>query len=81
MSEQLATWIWMGAAGYALLGLLAAAVLLLGGLRAIDAAAADSPLHFKLLILPGLVALWPLMARRLAGWRPPEDRANGEVRP
>jgi hypothetical protein len=66
--------VWLVLAVYAVLGLLVAVPLLLGGLRRIDAAAAAAPVRVKILWLPGLVALWPLMVLRFLGRRPREDR-------
>lgn len=61
-------------AAYLAVGLLVAVALLLGGLRRIDTAAAAAPMRVKLLLVPGMVALWPLMLRRVLGWQPREDR-------
>lgn len=36
------------------------------GLQRFDPAAHGAPWAFRLLILPGVVALWPIVARRLA---------------
>jgi hypothetical protein len=59
---------------YAGIGVLVAAALVLGGLRRIDAGAAAAPWQVRLLLVPGLVALWPVMLGRLGGSRPAEDR-------
>jgi len=61
-------------AAYLAAGVLVAVALLLGGLRRIDTAAAAAPMRVKLLLVPGMVALWPLMLRRALGWQPHEDR-------
>lgn len=75
MSERAAEVIWAGVGAYAGLGAVVALLLLFfGGLRRIDATAAVAPLRVKVLIAPGLVALWPLMLLRLAGVRPGEDK-------
>jgi hypothetical protein len=74
MSETAATIVWLALAGYAAPGLLLACWLVLGGLRRIDAVAAAAPWPLRLLFLPGLAALWPILLMRLAGRRPPEDR-------
>jgi hypothetical protein len=74
MTEAIATWIWIGVGGYALAGLVVAVLLMAGGFRAFDATAAASPWRFKLMIAPGLIALWPVLVARLAGWTPAEDR-------
>lgn len=75
MTEAAAGAIWTGVGGYAAIGLLAALAIVLFGLRRIDPVAAVAPVRVKLLIVPGLVVLWPLMLRRLAGVRPAEDRS------
>jgi hypothetical protein len=51
---------------YAGLGLCVAVALHAGGLRRIDPATRGAGLFFRLLITPGIVALWPLLATR---WR------------
>lgn len=51
------------------------------GLARLDRAAADGPWGFRVLISPGLVALWPwLLARavRGPGHPPPESNAHRE---
>ena len=45
------------------------------GVGEIDPSAKQGTLGFRLLILPGAAALWPILARRwLAGKGPPEER-------
>ena len=62
----------MVAAVYAAAGALFAVALLARGLRLVDPVAADGPVGFKLLILPGVVALWPVLLRRwIASHRSP----------
>ncbi len=46
---------------YFALGAAFAVVFLSFGLRRLDPIAAAGPLRFKLLIAPGIVALWPVM--------------------
>lgn len=46
---------------YAAIGVAFAVVFLGVGLRRIDPIAADGPFRFKLLIAPGIAALWPAM--------------------
>lgn len=48
-------------AGYVGLGLVAGVVLALVGINTIDPAAAGSPWYFRLVVLPGLAGLWPVM--------------------
>lgn len=70
MSETVAEWFVLALALYGLAGLIFALAFQLRGLSRIDAAARGAGLGFRLLILPGMVALWPLLSRR---WR--EHRA------
>ncbi len=70
MSETVAEWTVLALAVYGLAGLIFALAFQLRGLSRIDAAARGAGLGFRLLILPGMVALWPLLLRR---WR--EHRA------
>ena len=74
MSETAAAIVWLALAAYAAPGLLLACWLVLGGLRRVDPVAAAAPWWVRVLFLPGLAALWPVMLMRLAGRRPPEDR-------
>jgi hypothetical protein len=61
VSETVAALIWLGLAGYLAAGLLVALGLFAGGLRRIDPLAASAPFRVKLLLVPGLCALWPIM--------------------
>jgi len=63
---------WMAAALglYAAAGLLFALPFLVWGLPSIDPAARASTLSFRLIILPGAVALWPVLLRRCLRSRP-----------
>ena len=59
---------------YLAVGLLFAIAFAWKGAAAIDPAARDGTLGFRLLIIPGAAALWPILARRwLAGEGPPEE--------
>jgi hypothetical protein len=60
-----------GVAVYAAAGLVFALVFLGLGLTRIDDGAKGAGLAFRLLILPGLIALWPLMlVRWISGGQP-----------
>lgn len=60
-----------GVALYAVAGVVFALVFLLLGLTRIDHGAKGAGLGFRLMILPGLIVLWPLMlVRWLAGGQP-----------
>ena len=76
MSIQLATWFVHGLTAYVGLGLLVAIPFVWRGASRIDPSAAQGTWGFRLLILPGAVAFWPLL-----GWRwlrgvsePPAER-------
>jgi hypothetical protein len=49
---------------YAALGLLFALVFLVRGLELVDAAAHGTGPGFRLLLIPGVVAFWPLLLQR-----------------
>ena len=61
MNEQLAAFIVDTAGAYVAAGGVFAAAFLTRGVSRIDAAAANAPLSFRLVILPGVVAFWPLL--------------------
>ena len=56
---------------YGLAGLVFAVPFVIWGVDRIDPAARRSRLGFRLLILPGVVALWPVLARRWLRRVPP----------
>jgi hypothetical protein len=62
-----AEWLVLIVAGYAFLGLLFAGPFLVRGVMRLDPAAKGTSLAFRLAILPGTVALWPVLARKWAG--------------
>ncbi len=67
------TTILTGAALYAAAGVVFALLFLSVGVTRIDHGAKGAGITFRLLILPGLIALWPLMlARWIAGGQPHE---------
>ena len=53
-----------GVAAYAAAGLIFAVWFVMAGIGRIDAAARDAGLGFRLIVLPGVAALWPLLLRR-----------------
>jgi hypothetical protein len=55
--------IWLAGA-YVTAGLVFAAAFVTWGVQRVDPAAKGAPLEFRLLILPGCAALWPLLLRR-----------------
>ena len=77
MSVSLASWI-VGLVGvYLALGIVFVLPFLLKGIGRIDPVAAEGTVGFKIIISPGVIALWPLLARRwLTGVRtPPEEKS------
>ena len=72
----LATWLVNLLAIYAALGIVFAIAFVWKGVGEVDPAARQGTLGFRALIFPGVVALWPLLARRwLAGsGAPPEEK-------
>lgn len=76
-----ATAFWAILALWAGVGLIVWILLLAGGYRRFDLAAAEASLPAKLILLPGTLALWPVMLRRLAGAKPREDRAPPAAHP
>lgn len=75
MADGIAVGFWLGLLAYLAPGAALTAWLFAGGLNRLDPLAAAAPLQVKFLIAPGLIALWPLTLRRLAGASAPEDRA------
>jgi hypothetical protein len=55
--------LWMAAA-YVAIGVLVGLPFIVIGLGRIDPAAKAAPWTFRILVLPGVVALWPLLMRR-----------------
>lgn len=65
----------LAAGVYVAAGLVFALAFVTVGVQRVDTAAQGAPWGFRLLILPGAVALWPLlMARWVRGAGPPEER-------
>jgi len=66
---------------YAALGLLFAVAFVAAGMQRLDPGAAGTSVGFRLLMLPGAVALWPmLLCRWLRGQRePPLERTPHRV--
>jgi len=60
----LAQWLVMLVGIYAVIGLLFAIAFIAKGVARVDPVAAGAGWGFRLLILPGSVALWPLLLRR-----------------
>ena len=70
----LATWLVNFLAIYAAIGFVFAIAFAWKGAGKIDPAAVEGTWGFRLLIIPGAAALWPILARRwLRGEGPPEE--------
>lgn len=60
---------------YAMTGVVFAVLFLLAAITRLDPRVAGAPLTLRLLLLPGVVALWPLLAWRwIAGAKEPAER-------
>ena len=66
-----ATWIAILTALYALAGVIVAVLFVIRGVNAVDDAARESGWSFRLLIIPGCAALWPLIMIRWIQAEPP----------
>lgn len=75
MSETLAVWLVRLLLAYLAAGVVFAVPFAVRGVGAIDPIAAESTRGFRLIIVPGAIALWPLLLRRwIAGSAPPVER-------
>jgi hypothetical protein len=61
---------------YAAIGLVFAVVFVIAGVGRIDAAAKGAPFTFRLLIIPGAAALWPMLLMRWVRGRQPTLERN-----
>lgn len=69
---MLAEWFVDLLAAYSALGVLFAFTFVIAGVQRMDSQARGSGFGFRVLIFPGVVALWPLLLRRwLRGWQTP----------
>ena len=67
---------------YLLVGVLFGVAFVLRGVQAIDPAAENAGRGFRLIILPGVAAFWPLLLRRwLRKAPPPEEKTAHRRRP
>ncbi len=76
MPEAAAVWVVRLLTAYAVLGVVFAIPFVLAGVGRIDPAARTGTRGFRLLILPGVAALWPLLLYRWAAGKsaPPVER-------
>jgi len=49
---------------YALVGMIFAAAFVAAGITRVDPVSQHAPLGFRLIVMPGVAALWPLLLRR-----------------
>ena len=79
--EFVATWLVRAAGLYLLAGLLFGVAFVVRGIERADRGAAGATVGFRLIVLPGVVALWPLLLRRwLAGSGTPPVETNAHRR-
>ena len=73
MSEGAAEILVLGLGIYALIGVLVGLIYVFGGAGRIDPAAKGKglPLRVRLMILPGIAGLWPVMLTKLLSQREP----------
>ena len=64
MAGAVASWLVGLGAVYIALGIVFAVPFLILGVGRIDAAAARGTVGFRIIVLPGVVALWPLLLQR-----------------
>jgi hypothetical protein len=57
---------------YALAGFVFAAAFVAFGIQRVDPVATHAPLGFRLIVMPGVAALWPLLLKRWLQARPGE---------
>ena len=69
--ESAATWLVRALGVYAALGAIFAVAFVTRGVERIDPAAKGASRGFRLIVVPGVVALWPLLLRRWIGGAPP----------
>ena len=76
MSQTVATWLVTLLGLYAALGVLFAVPFVIKGAGRVDESARDGTWGFRVLIFPGVVAFWPLLAKRWAAGltEPPAER-------
>ncbi|HSM17664.1 MAG TPA: hypothetical protein VK845_11795 [Gemmatimonadales bacterium] len=76
MSQPIATGLVWALSLYAIAGFIFAIPFVIRGVGRIDPVARSGTIGFRILIIPGTIALWPLLLRRWAGGRrqPPSQR-------
>jgi hypothetical protein len=81
MSEGISQALLLAAGIYLAAGMVFATAFLTRGIERIDPAAHGSSAAFRLLLAPGVAALWPILARRwLSGATGPPQERDAHVR-
>lgn len=81
MTIDAATNVWLFVGAYALLGLLIGGEYLFRGAARLDAAADGASIWFRLIALPGGIAVWPLfLVRRMSGRKVDAASADDHAR-
>jgi hypothetical protein len=62
--------------GYLFSGTVFALAFVIWGVQRIDEEAERSGIGFRLMIVPGVIALWPVLLRRWLGLAPPPQERN-----
>ncbi len=75
MTVMTASFIWLAVAAYLGLGGLVAVAAATVFMRRLEPYGAPVPFHVRLLLVPGMIALWPVIVARIAGRKPVEDRS------
>jgi membrane protein implicated in regulation of membrane protease activity len=77
----MAHWIVIITAAYLMIGLVVGIIVVLTGLGRLDPVAAHGTWGFRLLVLPGMAALWPIILSRVVrGVRHPPEESNAHRR-
>ena len=76
MAVQIATGFLWVLAGWVAMGLLVGVPFVVRGVGRVDPLAREGSVGFRLAILPGVVALWPLVLRRWKAGGPPSSEHN-----
>ena len=64
--EQIVNLFFLSLAAYIAIGIVFTVFFLLKGIAVVDSASKDTSKVFKLLIIPGIIAMWPVLANK---WR------------
>lgn len=79
MAVVIATWFWLLVGCYAAIGVCFSLFFLVTGLGRFDPVAKAGTWGFRVLVAPGVVALWPLFLKRMmtkTSQPPPENNAH-----